>query len=439
MVNNKLAWWIVGLSTACGVAAFFGFKMKSNDQTVFLPGDTTHGHYQIEMACSACHTPMMGVKEESCLDCHAADLKAVNDSHPKAKFTDPRNAELVSVLDARNCLTCHKEHVPDRTHAMGLTIPDDYCFLCHEEIGNERPTHEGLTFDTCTTAGCHNYHDNSGLYEDFLSKHLDDDDINHSGAVRERELIAFLKKGGSTFKPLLESDADAPTGKMGSKELLGHWSETAHAAAGVNCSDCHEQDESWSDSLGHESCNSCHSLEVEGFLKGKHGMKLASGLSAMTPGDARLPMKHSSFHEELSCVSCHDDHRFDTRSAAVDSCLRCHDDQHSRAYMESSHYSLWEEEMEGANAGTGVSCATCHMPRIEVSENYVKRTLVQHNQNFNLQPNERMIRTVCANCHGVGFAIDSLADKELIKNNFNKRPSSHIKSMDWVKERALKN
>ncbi len=60
---------------------------------------------------------------------------------------------------------------------------------------------------------------------------------------------------------------------------------------------------------------------------------------------------------------------------------------------------------------------------------------VVHNQNLTLRPNEKMIRPVCMNCHGVGFAIDALADEVLIKNNFNGRPSQHIESIDWVKAR----
>jgi len=61
---------------------------------------------------------------------------------------------------------------------------------------------------------------------------------------------------------------------------------------------------------------------------------------------------------------------------------------------------------------------------------------VQHNQNLNLQPNERMLRTVCMDCHGLEFAIDSLADENLINNNFQGRPSRHIESMDWARRRV---
>ena len=65
----------------------------------------------------------------------------------------------------------------------------------------------------------------------------------------------------------------------------------------------------------------------------------------------------------------------------------------------------------------------------------MKRVLVQHNQNDNLRPNEKMIRSSCMQCHGLGFAIDSLADPELLKQNFNGKTHHHIKSIEMAVER----
>ena len=44
--------------------------------------------------------------------------------------------------------------------------------------------------------------------------------------------------------------------------------------------------------------------------------------------------------------------------------------------------------------------------------------VVQHNQNANLRPNEKMIRQVCLTCHSLALSIDALADSELIRRNF---------------------
>ena len=60
---------------------------------------------------------------------------------------------------------------------------------------------------------------------------------------------------------------------------------------------------------------------------------------------------------------------------------------------------------------------------------------IQHNQNANLRPNEKMIRGVCQNCHGLGFTLDALADTKLVQANFAGRPSVHVESLDWVKRR----
>ena len=145
--------------------------------TVFLPGDTSHGHHQIEMKCAVCHKPEGGVTDQSCIECHGAELKESRDTHPRAKFNDPTKAVLLQKIDAQNCLSCHIEHSPDQTHPMGVTVPLDYCFHCHQDVAKDRPSHADLKFDSCATAGCHNYHDNKALYENFLLKHAEEADL----------------------------------------------------------------------------------------------------------------------------------------------------------------------------------------------------------------------------------------------------------------------
>ena len=163
-------------------------------------------------------------------------------------------------------------------------------------------------------------------------------------------------------------------------------------------------------------------------------MRLAQGLSPMTPGLARLPMKADSKNKKLTCVSCHGAHRFDTVFAAVDACLTCHNDKHSLAYKKSAHFRLWQKEVYGQlPKNSGVSCATCHLPR-EIHKNDGKKIITtQHNQNDNLRPNEKMLRSVCMYCHGLGFSIDALADTRLVNTNFVGKPSRHVQSLDMAK------
>jgi hypothetical protein len=64
------------------------------------------------------------------------------------------------------------------------------------------------------------------------------------------------------------------------------------------------------------------------------------------------------------------------------------------------------------------------------------RVVVEHDQNANLRPTTRMIRSVCASCHGVGYAIDALADGALVAENFDREPGVHVGSIDMVAARA---
>ena len=145
-------------------------------------------------------------------------------------------------------------------------------------------------------------------------------------------------------------------------------------------------------------------------------------------------MRQEVSHQQLGCNSCHKSHGYDTKQAAVEGCLQCHNDGHSQGYKQSVHATLWQNELSGDGPErSGVTCATCHMPRIR--DEATNRWFVQHNQNDNLRPNEKMIRSVCINCHGVGFAINALSDRELIGMNFQGLPRVHVESLDLVKNK----
>jgi formate-dependent nitrite reductase cytochrome c552 subunit len=243
------------------------------------------------------------------------------------------------------------------------------------------------------------------------------------------------------LKPLQGADKDAPV-PHALPDLVAEWSASSHAASGVNCSGCHgggpASQTSWNSKPDHTACASCHAQETGGFLSGKHGMRLAQRLPAMSPALARLPMRADAHDRELGCNSCHGSHSFDTRRAAVEACLGCHDDKHTLAYRSSVHFRLWQAELDGsAPDGSGVSCAGCHLPRIEHRDAQfdIKRTLVQHNQSDTLRPNEKMVRTVCLACHGLQFSLDALADEKLIEKNFAGPPRVRVRSLDLADQR----
>jgi Cytochrome c3 len=366
---------------------------KYAKKEVFLPGKTTDGHYQIELVCDACHTEKFTDADDfqtACLKCHEKELEEAHDSHPKSKFTDPRHAERVALLDARNCITCHTEHQPERTSRMGLSLPEDYCYQCHQDIAQDRVSHAGMTFDSCADAGCHNFHDNRALYEDYLV-----------GRATQPPVLATAFRDIATSQPC-----------------------PSPLRAGSN------------DAAAVSSCKQCHAAQTNSWQSGRHGMRLLVGQAPLRPEQSRLPMKQRARGQELSCGSCHGGDPSSAQPKAVtsnafteiESCLACHNDKHSLAYKSSRHYELYvQEQSKKVARGSGVTCATCHLPRAVDDDG---ASFVNHNQNHNLRPNEKMVRSVCEQCHGLSFTLDALADVTLISSNFTGLPSNHVKSVD---------
>jgi hypothetical protein len=246
---------------------------------------------------------------------------------------------------------------------MAVTLPDDYCVHCHSDIARDRPSHEGLAFSTCNSAGCHNFHDNRALYSDFLLKHANEP---VQLAVQRVALIDFLNNAdGEPIKvpeALTAADADAPAQHRGEPDVVTTWAADAHAKGGVNCAGCHTrktEPDKWIAAPGLDTCQSCHANEARTFTEGRHGMRLrdgmwatrdglfglfkASKLTPMTPANARLPMKPEAAHKELTCNTCHSD-GYDLVRAQVAACAGCHDDTHTKAYFASLHYDLFRKE-----------------------------------------------------------------------------------------------
>ncbi len=433
-----MKYWLIWLSLLVVGGGYFGYELTRNNGSLYLPGASSDGHYQIELACDSCHgTPFEGTEglQKSCVRCHAKELKQAEDSHPKSKFTDPRNADRLTQIDARYCVSCHVEHRQEQTMAMGVTLPRDFCFRCHQNVAKDRPSHQGMKFDGCDAAGCHNYHDNRALYEDFLVKHG-----RATGELSEQKLPArnlgawFDQVGTRHTTAKIAPTAAQLFGESDYSTQEKAWKGSAHAKDEVICANCHtgKSDEATYST----ACKECHSLEFKGFESGKHGMRLAQGLSPMKVSHARSRMRSQASDRHLNCWSCHDAHEANTRKAATEACLSCHDDEHSSNYKNSSHYRLWQKEVTaGITDGSGVSCAGCHMPRMEGEEKGRKRILVTHNQNMNLEPNEKMIRSVCLHCHTLSLSIDALADATLIKNNFSSAPENHVASIDMALKR----
>ncbi len=468
----KAIHWIAWITLTLALAVYFGFLLfKAEDKSPLLIGEASHGHFQIELACSSCHLDAFGggeVIQNACIDCHGDDLEMAHDSHPRKKFTDPRNADLLEIIDARQCISCHTEHQQEQTRAMGVTIPDDYCYHCHQDIGDNRDSHKDLPFDSCASAGCHNYHDNRALYEDFLVEHNDAPWLNAVAALAQPNSASYHAPAlTEKVTPASEQwQAVSITKQQQHPQIVAEWLTSRHQQQGVDCVGCHVSKDEWVEKPGLDQCQTCHLGETATYLQGKHGMRLAAGLDAMTPEQSQMDFHPHAANQTQGCSSCHGSHSFDTQKAALESCLSCHADEHSLAYSESPHGQLTQKALNGEQPwNEAVTCATCHMPRLlekphgiasngqpamdygssinaailaELSKGGEEvRVGVMHNQNLNLRPNEKMIRPVCMSCHSLEFSIDALADDDLIKNNFNGKPSEHIKSINWATKRAV--
>ncbi len=512
-MNRNVFLWILWLSlTLIAGSALAGIMFVGGPRDLMLIGKTTSAHKQFELACESCHTtglidnltksPKSLAKSmtKACLSCHENEKKISNDSHPPKKFRGAKGAKLRAALNAEQCATCHTEHVPELTRANAVTLPMDLCTACHKSIGEERESHKDLAFTTCASAGCHNFHDNTALYEKFLVKHADGEWLNDHPVqafaaqmrttpfvltARESEspvdaLKTFLdtRSGEDTGEAAVEAlkrfltaeDALAPQ-KFATRTAVDAWASSAHAFNGVNCSGCHapELAESedvnlietgWIEAPGVSVCADCHKQQSKTFAEGKHGMRLHPKISKprRQKQDSSFKLSHLLFEDETlppfrvgnsylapkmksdahelelgNCGGCHKPHEVDLKVAAVESCGTCHNDTHTQNYFSSPHYKLWQAELDGkGQPGSGVSCADCHMPKLEDRRTGLFTT---HNQNAYFRPNEKMIRPVCMSCHSLAFSIDALADPELVEKNFNGRPEVHIESIDWAIKR----
>ena len=216
------------------------------------------------------------------------------------------------------------------------------------------------------------------------------------------------------------------------QKIEQQWQISAHALAEVNCSSCHQNEETkkFVAKPTEESCRSCHENSVDTFLLGKHGIRTLEGLSPLTPAMAHLPMKDGVADKQMNCNTCHNVHTVDTYQASVDSCLTCHADDHSLNYKNSPHAKIFREigTLPRPNEKS-VTCATCHLPR-ETGDS----VLVNHNNTYTLKPRDRMVQEVCMNCHGVEHAYNSIFDDELVEANFARPPNQKLPTFQLVRD-----
>lgn len=157
------------VATCLALLAWFGVAFALDQRQIFLPGESSVGHYLFETSCSSCHEAFKPVSNETCMSCHEAEL--AEDAHGVQKFRDPRWAGELATLDVLTCTVCHSEHV--HMFGRGVHLQPDLCMTCHQGlIEGDLRSHEGFAPDGCWTAGCHNYHDHRSISTGFLRRNL---------------------------------------------------------------------------------------------------------------------------------------------------------------------------------------------------------------------------------------------------------------------------
>lgn len=427
-MNWKKMSWLIAVGS---LVSFLGFSLILSKNNLFMSGELTNGHHQMENSCESCHrAPFEGVDQGVCLSCHQQDLIEAKDTHAVSIFKWlPERKKQLELVNVGQCALCHMEHKPDLNQAMGVTVSNRFCESCHARVTQKHASHSGFSFDTCV--GCHNFHDNTALNQKFLkqSRHQETTFLSANLPTQSNSLTTL----DDNLAPAISSDA--PSHFPGTDKINQEWLRSDHAQGKINCSGCHQSnstdEKSWNIAVKRAVCAECHSAEEQAFLRGRHGMKNQIGLPPMHSQEARISVtKDSHTQPPLDCQSCHKSHLYDTQTAAVEGCLECHNDSHSLGYQKSQHYQLWQAEQKGDNTpGSGVSCASCHFPRLPHDGPELGKIKVVHNPNFNLRPNQKMVNSVCNHCHGVIFSLDALADQRLIQNNFQGVPRPRNQSV----------
>ena len=248
-------------------------------------------------------------------------------------------------------------------------------------------------------------------------------------------LRALLTIGLSLLLVLSFSLTATATTDQELNDITDLWQTSAHALNDVNCASCHQNDETkeFVAVPNHEACQSCHEQAVNTFLLSKHGIRLLEGKDPLTPAMARLPMQHDAMQKQMNCNACHNVHSANTVEASVDACLTCHNDNHSLNYQNSRHAELFAASKELPRPSPGaVSCSTCHLPRVTHVQGENAVVKVNHNNTYNLKPQDRMVGDVCMNCHGLEYGYNSIFDPELVEANFDRPPTLEMQTFDLM-------
>lgn len=165
------------------------------------------------------------------------------------------------------------------------------------------------------------------------------------------------------------ADPPVPATPGGEVCTLCHWNEisrwrnSAHAANGVVCEDCHGEYKAGHPeqgvmvlSVSPDQCRQCHEISYRQWQGSLHSQ------------------------DNVTCISCHTPHNQTTRLESQQLCLSCHDENVGKSWEQTAH------------AKAGVSCADCHLSQPSIDQTSPEVGASGHG--FTKIPSQ-----VCSNCH----------------------------------------
>lgn len=356
------------------------FPLEDKHAKVACKGCHDKGRYRdTRQACVDCHQKdddHKGLRGNKCDSCHDANSwktstfnhdqdtrYTLRGQHRKASCTNCHTGHVYNVKLSQDCYACHKQ---DDKHKE--TLGRD-CQSCHSEAGwksSQRFDHEQTSFPLLgqhAKAECKDCHKSQLFKEapkDCWSCHKQDD--KHQGSL------------GTTC-----ADCHNERGWRSTAGRFDHGAtqfplRNAHAAAKVQCKDCHAQ--GLTGFRGTDtSCHACHQKDDkhEGS-QGKQCDNCHSDISWRSTqfdhGKTRFPL--TGRHNGVECRSCHETKRF--RGTARE-CVACH------------------QKNDVHRAALGERCEACHNTRHWLAWDF------NHNRKTNYPLTGAHVRVACAACH----------------------------------------
>lgn len=393
---------LIAAATALA-AAGLALAMAGPGTVLYRPGGVHPGHDRFAAACAACHEKWKGPTAESCAECHF-ELHS-KDTHPAAKLARPVDAKVPQALSGATCVTCHREHRgPSRA---GYTGPEGLCVMCHP-AGTLNEGHAGFSAGSCRTPSCHSYHYN-----------LSRDDYMNAPPARLFEKTLLPEKPATEPAERIGPEAIAAMRKSrffaDNPVIAAQYVVGPHYGTQATCAGCHgERGATRSPNVA--VCQKCHEAQTKSYGAGRHGVNDALGLAPLG-GEGR----------QVGCGACHDVHSLGMDEARREACLKCHQSRHTENYWKSGHWRYLSDPVFAFKPMRGADCAGCHMPRLRRAPG-----VTWHDVSHSTASKERMAVEVCANCHGLAFALRSLYDPKEAEFNFTFSSISTPPGLDYV-------